>query len=96
LKRIAAEGWTPLDLMLHVMRQHAAAGRWDEAAGLAKDVAPYVHPKLPAIQYAAKDPVLQMKPPTIHVRFVKPKNKDEGFRPREDEPIARTLPEGSQ
>ena len=50
IQRIEAEGWAPLDLMLHVMRGHAAAGSWNEAAAIAKDIAPYVHPKIARIQ----------------------------------------------
>lgn len=31
------------------MREHVAAGRWDDAAERAKDAAPYVHPRLSAV-----------------------------------------------
>lgn len=33
----------PLDVMLAAMRQAYAAGKVDEAAGIAKDAAPYTH-----------------------------------------------------
>jgi hypothetical protein len=91
LKRVEAEGWTPLDLMLHVMREHAVAGRWEQAADLAKNVAPYVHPKLAAIQYAAEESVRPAEPPIIHVHFVKPEHEDYCARPKEGQLIAGEL-----
>jgi len=36
----------PLQVMLEAMRQHYADGNLDRAAGLAKDAAPYCHPRL--------------------------------------------------
>jgi hypothetical protein len=47
--RAAVEGCTPLDVMLAAMRSLAAAGRMAEAAAVAKDAAPYCHPRLSAI-----------------------------------------------
>ena len=49
---VAASGLTPLDYMLDVMRNGA-----DEATRLdaAKSAAPYVHPKLAAIEHTGKD-----------------------------------------
>ncbi|OJY02220.1 MAG: hypothetical protein BGP04_12990 [Rhizobiales bacterium 62-17] len=41
---------SPLDVMLRAMREKAASGNWDAAASLAKDVAPYVHPKLASLR----------------------------------------------
>lgn len=50
---IAASGLTPLDYMLKVMRDDTAdASRRDWAAGAA---APYVHPRLAAIEHTGKD-----------------------------------------
>jgi hypothetical protein len=50
---IAASGLTPLDYMLTIMRDEAApAERRIEAA---KAAAPYVHPKLAAIEHAGHD-----------------------------------------
>jgi hypothetical protein len=37
---------TPLEVMLHAMTLEAAANQWRAAAALAKEAAPYVHPKL--------------------------------------------------
>ena len=51
----AAEGVTPLEVMLKAMREHYDAERWDEAAAVAKDAAPYMHPKLAAIEHSGKD-----------------------------------------
>ena len=47
----AAEGILPLEVILRAMRQHYEAGRIDRAAELAKDAAPYVHPRLASIQH---------------------------------------------
>src|SRR4051794_32588352 len=44
--KAAAEGITPLEVMLKAMQMHTEAGRWDEAAAIAKDAAPYIHPRL--------------------------------------------------
>lgn len=46
----AAEGISPLDVMLKAMRMHADADKWDEAANVAKDAAPYVHARLSAVE----------------------------------------------
>jgi hypothetical protein len=50
-EQAAAEGITPLEVMLTAMRRHAQAGQWDQAAVFAKDAAPYMHPRLQAIQH---------------------------------------------
>ncbi len=39
---------SPLQVMLHAMSLEAAKGRWTSAALLARDGAPYVHPRLTA------------------------------------------------
>jgi hypothetical protein len=44
--RIAAEGVTPLQVMIEAMNNHRAAGHLDRAAAIAKDAAPYMHPRL--------------------------------------------------
>jgi hypothetical protein len=55
---IAASGETPLDYMIRVMRdQSASVERRDE---MAKAAAPYVHPRLAAIEYAG---IISGKPP---------------------------------
>ena len=38
--------------MVKAMRRHAKANRWDEAAAIAKDAAPYMHPKLSAVAHS--------------------------------------------
>ncbi len=50
-----ADGLTPLEVMLTAMRTHADAMEWDEAAAIAKDAAPYMHPRLAAIEHTGKD-----------------------------------------
>jgi len=49
------EGISPLEVMLRAMRDHATAGEWGKAAFIAKDAAPYVHPRLAAIEHTGKD-----------------------------------------
>lgn len=49
--KIAADGEiTPLQVMVEAMRYHYAAGNLDRAAELAKDAAPYLHPRLSSVQ----------------------------------------------
>jgi hypothetical protein len=48
-----AEGVTPLEVMLGAMREAWAAGDKDAAANFAKDAAPYVHPRLAAVDVKA-------------------------------------------
>jgi len=68
--RVAATGITPLDVMLTTMRKYADAKDWDKASAVAKDAAPYVHPRLAAVEHAGKDGgPIQV---AITVRFVKP------------------------
>ena len=53
VKEIQATGLAPLDYMLAVMRDAGAEpSRRDE---MAKAAAPYVHPKLAAIEHTGKD-----------------------------------------
>jgi hypothetical protein len=51
-RRVLADGVTPLDVMLQAMRAHLDAGELDKAAAIAKDAAPYVHPRLQAVQHS--------------------------------------------
>lgn len=46
---LASPELSPLEVMIKVMRLHIAAARWDEAAAIAKDAAPYIHPRLAQI-----------------------------------------------
>ncbi len=69
LERIAKTGPTPLDVLIHGMREHYKAAedaakedRKDDAAKslkeareFAKEAAPYLHPKLAAVQHTGKD-----------------------------------------
>lgn len=50
-ERAMAEGKTPLEVMLEIMRRHYEAGELDKAAAVAKDAAPYIHPRLAAIEH---------------------------------------------
>lgn len=52
-EEVAASGLTPLDYMLTVMRDtEAPADRRDD---MAKAAAPYVHPKLAAVEHSGPD-----------------------------------------
>lgn len=52
--KAAAAGITPLEVMLEAMTTLRAAGEYEKAAAVAKDAAPYVHPRLSAIEMNAK------------------------------------------
>jgi hypothetical protein len=52
--KAAAEGITPLEVMLKAMRSFHDAGDLEKAAHFAKDAAPYVHAKLANIDHAVK------------------------------------------
>ena len=56
----AANGVMPLEVMLHAMRWHFEAKRYDEAHVAARDAAPYLHPKLAAIEHSS-DPERPVK-----------------------------------
>jgi hypothetical protein len=49
--RAAEEGITPLEVMLAIMQDHYRAKRYEEAASVARDAAPYCHPRLAAIKH---------------------------------------------
>ena len=49
-ERAAAEGVTPLEVMLQAMRAHHAAGDLDAAVAVARDAAPYLHSRLSAVE----------------------------------------------
>lgn len=48
--KAAAEGITPLEVMLETMRNLYQAGDFVAASGVAKDAAPYMHPRLSQIE----------------------------------------------
>jgi hypothetical protein len=49
----ARQGITPLEVMLEAMRKHHADGDLDAASAIAKDAAPYIHPRLNSVQVDA-------------------------------------------
>lgn len=51
-QRASAEGITPLEVMILAMRDHLKAKRLDQAAAIAKDAAPYMHPRLAAVAHS--------------------------------------------
>ncbi|WP_188352074.1 hypothetical protein [Agrobacterium tumefaciens] len=48
----SAEGVTPLEVMLKAMREHYGKREYDAAAAIAKDAAPYMHPKLASVEHS--------------------------------------------
>jgi hypothetical protein len=48
--RASAEGITPLEVMLGAMREAWEKGEKKEAAAIAKDAAPFVHPRLSSVE----------------------------------------------
>ena len=76
----AATGVLPLDYMLFVMRDPAADQKRRDAMVMA--AAPYLHPKLSAIDATLSPAVAEPSPEstTVKVEFVVP-----GARPREDQ-----------
>ena len=52
-----AAGITPLEMMLKAMTVHHDNGDWDKAATIAKDAAPYVHPRLAAVEHSSEVPL---------------------------------------
>jgi hypothetical protein len=50
---VAATGETPIDYMLRVMRDRSV--EHDRRDDMAKAAAPYIHPKLAAIEHTGKD-----------------------------------------
>jgi hypothetical protein len=51
-ERAAAEGISPLEVLLTAMRAAHAAGRTDDAARYAGMACPYIHPRLQAVEHA--------------------------------------------
>ena len=47
----AFPGKSPGDVMYRCMLNHLKAGRWDRAAAIARDLAPYVHPRKSSIRH---------------------------------------------
>lgn len=51
-EKATKQGLTPLEVMLHAMREAHAAGKLDEAHAYAKDAAPYMHARLAAVEHS--------------------------------------------
>ena len=52
--KAALTGVTPLEVMIEAMRFYKAQGNRDRAAAIAKDAAPYMHPRLTAMEVGNK------------------------------------------
>lgn len=66
---IASGALTPLEVMVKAMTIHVNARRWDQAAAIAKDAAPYIHPRLAATQVVlgAKPELLNEMPGKLEI-----------------------------
>ena len=53
--RAVEEGLSPLDVMLRAMREAVAKDQMQEAAKFAQMAAPYIHPRLQAIQHTGRE-----------------------------------------
>lgn len=67
--KAASGGITPLEVMLTAMRKYVEAENWDDARAAAKDAAPYMHPRLNAVEYKErqegdKKPAFTWLPPS--------------------------------
>lgn len=96
-ERALAEGISPLDVMLRTMRELWSAGKRAEATKVAKEAAPYVHPRLSAVDADVKkhfdlsglsddelDCVIESERAAVQMI--------ESARPRAAKPKGRTLP----
>jgi hypothetical protein len=52
--RAALAGVMPLEIVLQAMRLYWEAGNHDKAAAIAKDAAPYMHPRLTSVDVGGK------------------------------------------
>jgi hypothetical protein len=59
----------PVEVLLFAMRHHFAAQRYDDAASIARDAAPYCHPRLSAVAVSGgESPVrLELVEEIVHV-----------------------------
>ena len=48
-EQVALTGLTPLEVMMEAMRHYQAIGNRDKAVAIAKDAAPYMHPRLATV-----------------------------------------------
>lgn len=55
-EKALADGMTPLEVMLDAMREAYTAGHKRDAALIAKDAAPYIHPRLSSINTEVTGP----------------------------------------
>jgi hypothetical protein len=56
-EQVALTGLTPLEVMMEGMRHYQAIGNRDKAVAIAKDAAPYMHPRLHAVAAARGVPI---------------------------------------
>jgi hypothetical protein len=54
-KAVASGKALPLDVMLKAMGVHYDNERWDQAAAIAKDAAPYLHAKLASVEHSGPE-----------------------------------------
>lgn len=73
-KAVEESGLTPLDYMLHIMRDESMSP--DMRLDAANKAAPYVHPKLATVDHKSSDGSMSPKP--TMVEFISPEMADEG------------------
>ena|ERR1700730_14766966 len=67
----ALTGTTPLEVILEAMRHYQELGDYDKAALFAKDAAPYIHPRLAAVEHTGKNDGLHDRSFTITIGHAK-------------------------
>lgn len=67
---LASGRTTPLEVMLRAMDEHYKAERWDAASMIAKDAAPYMHPKLQSVMHTGDPEQPIVTDNTIRIEFV--------------------------
>lgn len=83
LEIVSASGKTPLDVMLDAMRRLYEDRRFIDAADIARMAAPYVHPRLSAIEHSGTDgqPLIPKEFTIKFVRTVAPGLNPDGSDP---------------
>jgi hypothetical protein len=68
-----SQGISPLEVMLGAMREAWEAGDKEAAANFAKDAAPYIHPRLAAVEHSGN----QDKPLSFNITSGVPRETEE-------------------
>jgi hypothetical protein len=75
--KVINSGQTPLEVIIDAMRVAAGQKDWPNAVDYASKAAPYIHPRLQAVELTGEDgESLNNLPPVLKVEFVKPDDLD--------------------